>query len=71
MAVAVGFQKAGIDEVLTVIQDLRVCIRELLCFLSAADVGKHTILDERSFGSGPFLIHGDKVSEYNGLLHLL
>ena len=44
IAVAMGLHESGIDEVLTIIQHLRIRACEFLSFFFTADIGKHAVL---------------------------
>ena len=69
MTVAVGLQEAGIDEVFTVIQHLRIRASELFRLFRTADIGKHTVLHQCSLGKGSLFIHGNDVAQNNRLFH--
>ena len=61
-AVSMAFQETGIDEVLTVIKHLCVCIGKLLCNFGVSDIGKHAVFGKSCFGKWSFFIHGNNVA---------
>ena len=65
----VGLEEAGIDEVLAVVEHLRVSVGQFLHVLSFADVGEDAILGKGRLCEGPLLVHGDDVAENDGLTH--
>lgn len=71
MAVGMGFEEAGIDEVLTVIQHLRVIAGKLFRFRRAADIGEYAVLDHGRLGKGSLFVHRDKIAENKRLFHEL
>ena len=69
IAVAVGFQEAGIDAVLSVVQHLRVRRGNLLRRLRVSNIGEYAVLDQGRFCKGPLFVHGDDVAENDCFLH--
>jgi hypothetical protein len=63
------FEKARVNEILAVIENLRVRAGELCRLFRFPDIRKNAVLDECGSGKRPLLIHGDDVSENKSLFH--
>ena len=73
IAVAVGLQEAGIDEVLAVVKRFSIRSGKLFRGLCVADIGEHAVLHHSRFRCRASGIHGNDVAENNSytLFHAL